>query len=237
MRRLFTLVLTVMAALLVLTAPPATAGGPTSVLIVNYDGSRAAGALTGSTAYDDLSRALDVMNTDVMNTPVGESAPPGDFMESRIRLTWMIHDVTPWRIDAVTIDGDDVWVNTMLTAGEVPTGSGTWHRAKDAQLLLDTLGALGVLGTTSSPAPGSPATSGGAADSPTATGTVAARVDPPRTTTAEWTFAMAGALVALCGGVLLGRRTAPSRARERVPGDTRPADSVELTPSGRTGAG
>lgn len=232
MRRLFTLVLTFMAALLVLAAPGAFAGGPTSVLIVNYDGSRAAGALTGSTAYDDLARALDVMST-----PAGESTPPGGFREARVRLTWMIHDVTPWRIDALTIEGDDVWVNTTLTAGEAPTGPGTWHRPKDAQLLLETLRVLGVLGTTISPAPGAPAAPDGAADSPTATSTVAATAGTPETTPAEWTIAIAGALVALTGGVLLGRRTAPDRARGRVTAEAGFADSVEVTPSGHTAVG
>ena len=92
-------------ALLVLAAPPASAGGPTSVLVVNYDGSRAAGALTGSTAYADLEKALDVYTP-----PTGDRTSPASFMATQIRLTWMIHDVTPWRVDAVINEGDDVWV-------------------------------------------------------------------------------------------------------------------------------
>ena len=48
-------------ALLVVVAPSASAGGPTSVLVVNYDGQRAAGALTGSPDYTALETALDAL--------------------------------------------------------------------------------------------------------------------------------------------------------------------------------
>ena len=96
MRRLALLVATVTAVLLVAPAPPASAGGPTSVLAVDYDGSRAAGALTGSQAYANLEKALDAYTT-----PTGDATPPASFMDARLRLTWLIHDVTPWRVDAV----------------------------------------------------------------------------------------------------------------------------------------
>ena len=142
MRRLIALVAALAAALLVLTAPPASAGGPTSVLIVNYEGSRAAGALTGSAAYDNLSRALDAMNP-----PQGEATSPGAFMDAQIRLTWMIHDVTPWRIDALALDGDEVWVTTTMSpnGGGTAEPTATRHRPKDAALLIDTLASLGVI--------------------------------------------------------------------------------------------
>ena len=88
MRRLAPLAAAVVAtALLVTVAPPAAAGGPTSVLAVDYSGSRAAGALTGSTAYANLEKALDAYNT-----PTGDAMPAASFMDSQVRLTWLIHD-------------------------------------------------------------------------------------------------------------------------------------------------
>jgi hypothetical protein len=119
------------------------AGGPTSVLIVNYGQSRASGALTGSTAYENLSRALDAMSE-----PKGETRSRDDFMSSEIRLTWMIHDVSPWRVDALFLDGKDVWVSTTMSydGASLFDKPAVWHRPADARLLLATLTSLGVIG-------------------------------------------------------------------------------------------
>ena len=62
MRRFIVLVITALAGLVLFPANPAHAGGPTSVLVVDHDGRHAAGALTGSSAYDSLARALDIEN-------------------------------------------------------------------------------------------------------------------------------------------------------------------------------
>lgn len=133
------------AAVILLVASPATAGGPTSVLLVGYDGSRAAGALTGSRAYTDLEKALDAYNT-----PSGPTTTPDAFMEAPIRLTWMIHDVTPWRLDAIRLEADGVWVDTSMTLanGGDPFGApSVRHRPADPDLLLATLTRLGILGS------------------------------------------------------------------------------------------
>lgn len=157
MRRLATLASALIAPLtaiaVVTAAAPAVAGGPTSVLVVNYSGARAAAALTGSEAYAALERALDPYQQ-----PTGETLPDAAFMEAEIRLTWMVHDVTPWRIDAVVVQGKDVWVETTMNLGtgadlfESPT---VRHRPKDAALLMATLTSLGVLGVSpeATPAP------------------------------------------------------------------------------------
>src|SRR6476469_6479772 len=144
MRRLTLLVAAVAAALLVASAPPASAGGPTSVLAVDYDGSRAAGALTGSPAYANLEKALDAYNA-----PTGDAMPAASFMDSQVRLTWLIHDVTPWRVDAVIVDGGDVWVETSMNLADgkdLFQAPAVLHRPKDAALLLATLTSLGVYG-------------------------------------------------------------------------------------------
>jgi hypothetical protein len=222
MRRLAALAAALAAALLVLSAPPASAGGPTSVLVVNYEGARAAGALTGSTAYADLEKALDPYTP-----PTGERTSPASFMATQVRLTWMIHDVTPWRVDAVIIDGDDVWVETAMDSG---TGDGLFnvpsvrHRPRDPALLMSTLGALGVLGEkpagsarpeASAPAPAPDAaaadtvsaarTTGAATGAPTATGS-------PVTAAVPWWGTTAAAVLALGLGLVLGRRVRPRGA-------------------------
>ncbi|HET7800588.1 MAG TPA: hypothetical protein VFL38_09215 [Humibacillus xanthopallidus] len=201
---------------LVTTAAPAAAGGPTSVLVVNYSGARAAAALTGSEAYAALERALEPYQQ-----PTGETLPEAAFMESPVRLTWMIHDVTPWRIDAVVVQGKDVWVQTTMNLGtgvdlfESPT---VRHRPKDATLLVATLTSLGVLGE-STPAPGaagrSPVGAGASADTPTAAPVAApglASVAPPGSVGPEspagvpWWVLVTTVALALGLGVAGGRR-------------------------------
>jgi hypothetical protein len=130
-------------AVLVGAAAPASAGGPTSVLVVDYDGSRAGAALTGSAAYADLEKALSPYEP-----PRGERVPSASFMGTNLRLTWLIHDVTPWRIDAVTVDGGDVWVETTMSVDgstDLFSAPSVRHRPTDAALLLRTLRSLGVI--------------------------------------------------------------------------------------------
>lgn len=132
--------------LLVLAAPRALAGGPTSVLIVNYDGSRAAAAVTGSRDYEDLAKSLDALSGE---PPRGETAAPSAFMGTGIRLTWLVHDVTPWRLDALRLDGDQIWVNTVVAwEGDLFDHPGVWHRPADEALLRATLTSMGIFGPT-----------------------------------------------------------------------------------------
>ena len=231
MRRLALLVAAVAAVLLVAAAPPASAGGPTSVLVVDYDGSRAAGALTGSVAYANLEKALDAYNT-----PTGDAMPAASFMDSRVRLTWLIHDVTPWRVDAVIVDGDDVWVETSMNLADgtdLFQAPAVLHRPKDTALLLATLTSLGVYGdtrpvstSTSSPPVARPAAAvAGAAPVTRGTGTDTARGAVP------WWATTVAAVLALGLGVAIGRR---SRAGSGTVGatDTRRADPERPAPVG-----
>ena len=213
MRRLAALVAAVAATLLVLVAPPASAGGPTSVLVVNYDGARASAALTGSAEYAALERALDPYVT-----PTGDALAQASFMNTRLRLTWMIHDVTPWRVDAISIDGTDVWIETTMSLAdgtslfEAPT---IRHRAKDAALLLNTLGELGVLGDPKPVAGAAPhAAASGTAGAPPAAAPAATASTGGQGTSGPsgglpWWATTATAVLALGLGVVLGRRVRP----------------------------
>lgn len=237
MRRTVALAAALVAALLLVVAPPAGAGGPTSVLVVNYSGNRAAGALTGGAAYAALAEALDVYNR-----PTGASSPPASFMEASVRLTWMIHDVTPWRIDALVVDGDDVWVETVM---DTDTGKSLFetaairHRAADAALLLSTLRELGVYGAPATAADGASrraaVDAAAAADAATHAGQPATTAQGPTSPSAPsspgavpW-WASAGAAALTLGlGLVLGRRHAsPSRQ------GTNPEPQDADPPSGR----
>ena len=213
-------------------ASPAAAGGPTSVLVVNYDGARASGALTGSKAYDDLSSALDVFNT-----PVGESRPGESFMSSQVRLTWMIHDVTPWRIDAIYLDGTTVWVSTAVSQDgrnlfDVPA---VWHQPKDPDMLLSTLASMGVLGSVPADV-SSPSRAGSAGQAPTPAAPASASTQPAAASGPAWWLTAAIAVAALGVGLLLGRagRRAVAQGGASVPAGAPSGDAG--MPPGAPGA-
>ena len=134
MRRLLSFTLALVAGFFVLGVPSAVAGGPTSVLLANYETGRSAAALNGSAAYTELQSILGDESP-----PAESSTPPGVVKESgAVRLVWLIHDVSPWRIDNVHVVGADVWVETYVdTSGTDPyAGSPTWHQpARGADLV------------------------------------------------------------------------------------------------------
>jgi hypothetical protein len=120
MRRILAVALLALAAG---TGLPATAhaGGPTSVL-VTQPGVSAAGLYYTDEAYDELLGLLPTGETR------GKELPPGGGVA--YSLTWMVHDVMPWRFDRVSVHGDGTaWVATTFSADATtrwqPVGEGT----------------------------------------------------------------------------------------------------------------
>lgn len=203
MRRLLSFTLTLVAGLFVVGVPTAVAGGPTSVLLANYETGRSAAALNGSAAYTELQSILGDENP-----PPASSTPPDlvDTSTAGVRLVWLIHDVSPWRIDNVHLVGSDVWVETYIdTSGTDPYAAApVWHRPARGADLVTRLTALGVLGTGTPNADGS--TTGQAAAPPVGTTDT---VSEPSTSGVSWLLALGLAT----GGLLLGAVTATLLAR------------------------
>ncbi|MDF1602149.1 hypothetical protein PZ894_01165 [Nocardioides sp. YIM 152315] len=129
-------------ALAPLTPPPASAGGPTSALLSVPGEGRTASVYYTDPEYD---RLADLVGA---NGGTGPADPSGRTHESGpgVTVTWLIHDVQPWRIDRVYLDAEGgPWISTQVMDGE--TGSiwdspVVWHRAasgKELSLLLDRL--------------------------------------------------------------------------------------------------
>lgn len=204
MRRFLSLTLALVAGLFVLSVPSAVAGGPTSVLLANYETGRSAAALNGSPEYAELQSILGDENP-----PARSSTPPDGVTGSgaAVRLVWLIHDVSPWRIDNVHVAGADVWVETYLdTSGVDPyAASPTWHQPARGADLVAGLAELGVLGADASDAGGSAAAQGAVA-----AGTATGVVPEPSTSGVSWALTMAlaagGVLVGTVLGSLLARR-------------------------------
>jgi hypothetical protein len=197
MRRTLSLILALVAGFFVLGVPSAVAGGPTSVLLANYETGRSAAALNGSHAYTELQSILGDENP-----PAQSSTPPSGVKDSGagVRLVWLIHDVSPWRIDNVHVVGPDVWVETFFDpSGTDPyAGSPIWHQPARGADLVTSLTTLGVLGTGTSDAGGTTAAKGDVAPG------AAATVSDPSTSAISWPLAAGLAAVGVLVGTVLG---------------------------------
>ena len=75
------------------------AGGPTSVLITDPGSGRATALYTTSPDYAELERILTADPTKITGFPM-------DAQDETYNVTWMIHDVQPWRADTIGIASD-----------------------------------------------------------------------------------------------------------------------------------
>jgi hypothetical protein len=142
----------------VLVAAPSSAGGPTSVLLVNPATGRAAALYTTDPRYTRLSSLLDAS----YGPPAaGERPPgtgPGSLVDSGgINVTWLIHDVQVWRVDRVYLDAKTAMIATQsdFSGRSVFDAEPVWHRASNPQEVAALLKELG-LGADRAPASAAP---------------------------------------------------------------------------------
>ncbi|WP_254396699.1 hypothetical protein [Streptomyces sp. AC558_RSS880] len=138
-------------ALMVWGAAPASAGGPTSVLVVSPGSGETASLYYSDKEYAALERLLGPPDRGTRDKP-----PEADLASVRlINVSWMLHDVTPWRVDRVFLGSieEDVWIHTAAKLPETPNG--VWHRAEDPSDLHKLLYELGVMGHTTETGPAS----------------------------------------------------------------------------------
>jgi hypothetical protein len=124
------------------TAGLAYAGGPTSVLIASPTAQRAAGLYYTESRYEELAQAIGGGG----DQPAGSLSQPASVdldNETVVRLTWMVHDVSVWRIDGIYITrSDGIWVNTVT--GNLGDQHGRWHRPSNDAALLAVLKSAGI---------------------------------------------------------------------------------------------
>jgi hypothetical protein len=215
------------AVLAVLLAAPgaAWAGGPTSVLLVSPTNERVAAIYTADPAYTELETLL----ADPGGPVIG---PPEDGAGQYVTATWLIHDVSIWRIDRIFLDRTDgIRVVTRiadgtsepadLSAGLWPGESGgpgvSWHRPTDQDALITLLDRLGLLGPAASGDPTGDEALVTAAELRAAAAPPAP--EPAAAGDGPWWWAGAGALLGGAAAVLglrvsagLRRRVLPSAA-------------------------
>jgi hypothetical protein len=207
-------------------AGSAYAGGPTSVLLANTGRARVHALYTTDSTYHRLLAAVG-------DAEVGDSTEPSwvpEDVKDAVTLTWLVHDVTVWRVDSVVLTLDDgIWVGTVVGVtgeGNLNTGPSRGHRAEDDKGLTAVLSAAGLLGERAKPRGDSPTST-----APTST-TPASTAPPPTAdgTSAAATVTAPGqpmlAIVATgLGGLVIGALGALLLLRPR----TIRADRVTLT--------
>lgn len=210
---------TALAAVLV-GAGPATAGGPTSVMLVAPESGKAAAIYTSSPDYGTLDTSIGPVAG--VSDPPAQADVEGSGRRT-ITVTWLIHDVSVWRVDFVYLDAaGGPWIHSRRAGDTGLPERGVWHHAaqpKILEALLDRMGllspdkGLGVsapdypLGSEEVPAVPSPA--------PTAAAAPAAADGPT-----DWWLSLPGLGAGLalgCAGTLLASRLI-SRRTPRDPG-------------------
>lgn len=130
-----------------LAASQAAAGGPTSLLIVNPASERTSSAHAGDARYERLARHVGIDTGAGVEQPTGGGTPPGGIDQgfgSELRLTWLVHDMSVWRVDRIHLGKDEVWINTTRAWGDDPHQE-FWHRAAEPEKLRAALDETGVL--------------------------------------------------------------------------------------------
>ncbi|MFI1103231.1 hypothetical protein [Streptomyces melanogenes] len=201
-------------ALGLLTAPAAHAGGPTSVLIASPESEQTAARYHSDADYSTLMTLLGRPNQGQKERPPSLDAA----MHSRqLNVTWLAHDIAPWRLDRVFTSDDTttVWIHT---AADLPrTYNGNWHRAQHPAELRALLKKLGVMGpATGSGSPGvapqewttPPAEPERAPEQEprqeeTETGTVTAGESVSNSTTTGWWWALPGLTIGAALALLI----------------------------------
>jgi len=123
----------VVVALWALIGLPGTvhAGGPTSVLITQPATGEATALYYSAGAYADLERLLAGSDS---KDPTSE--PSGGSGGTSYNLTWMIHDVQPWRTDTIQITGDGAaYVTTTFVSDSALVGEASWREVAQPKAL------------------------------------------------------------------------------------------------------
>jgi hypothetical protein len=170
--------------LLVLSAGPAAAGGPTSVLLTMPENERATALYYSDSAYTRLDSALSG----------GVAVAPYE-SNSYFTATWLIHDVDVWRTDRIHLTPAGPVIETRTvdwTEREIWDAPTSWHTSSSPKELMALLDSLGL---TSGPASARIAEAAKAA--PAAPAAAPAAVEPVADVKWEWGIGglIAGALL------------------------------------------
>ncbi len=124
---------------------PASAGGPTSALLSVPGEGKTASLYYTDPEYDALADLVGIESETgtgkVDQSGLGHDNGPG------VTVTWLIHDVTPWRVDHIYLEGKGApWIATQVSgeSGMNWDSPVVWHQPASAAELVALLDKLGV---------------------------------------------------------------------------------------------
>ena len=231
-------VTTLAGCLAVALAGPATAGGPTSVLLVDPSSQQTASLYTSDPDYRELAGLVGAEQIGP-SPETGKAAPRDHGIGSGITLTWLVHDVSVWRVDRVFLDAKGgPMIATQVAFGEASIWDSpvVEHRPDDAARLVALLQRLGF-GAAGGQGAGSPGTTGGltGGDRDAATGFAAGRdaADEPAPSSTSLgevlTWLLTGALLGAALVVALVQLLPAVRRRRAAARAPVPAYDVDVT--------
>jgi hypothetical protein len=200
-----------------LSAAPAQAGGPTSAFLSIPGAGQTSSLYYSDPEYDELAGFVGV--SEPTGTFGGEESAAGHASGPGVTVTWLIHDVEPWRVDRIYVgDKGEVWISTQSTMdGSIWEAPALWHRPEHPARLAALLGDLG-LGKKSVTDTGVDGAADAPADTTPPASPPASTPETVRDVTADggqdWIASAAWAAGGLAAGVLL--TVAWSRSRRRV---------------------
>lgn len=233
-RALLVLLVSAVAALLpVAAAGPAAAGGPTSVLMSSPVLGRTSSLYTADAGYQALADYVDAFDSGTGRA--GE--PTAHAVGNEVTLTWLIHDVSVWRVDRVYPDATGgPWIATQEVLGggtDIWSAPVRWHRSDQPRALMALLAAHGLADGSELPAGSvrdvtagdevvadADASSASGVDEPVPAAEPATAAEPSGTS--PW--------VALLVGVLLGSAATAGAAVVLARRRARAADGAEPVP-------
>ena len=133
-----------------LPAAPAAAGGPTSALLSIPGAGSTASLYYTDPEYDELAGLVGM--SEPSGTFAGQESGSGHESGPGITVTWLVHDVEPWRVDRIYLGGEGRPVDLHPGLGlqrSLWDSPVLWHRPADGARLADLLDGLG-LGTKAS---------------------------------------------------------------------------------------
>ena len=143
----FSLALAVLVLASLMLTGPAGAGGPTSALLAVPGQGKTASLYYTDPEYDALAGLVGI-DSEAGVGKVDKSGRRHDFAPG-VTVTWLIHDVLPWRVDQIYLDGPGApWIATQVSLddGTPMDGPVVWHQPASPAELVTLLDRLGVGG-------------------------------------------------------------------------------------------
>ena len=136
-------------------AGPAAAGGPTSVLLVVPGEGRTSSLYTGQADYETLGGLVGAFGDTGATTESGKDVDHAAGTE--VTATWLIHDVSVWRVDRIYFDSPGgPWIASQTSfdgSGDIWSSPVQWHTATQGKALMGLLTRLGLLGDSAAAPP------------------------------------------------------------------------------------